>query len=158
METLAATRFTEGTTMRLLVTSLSCLVIFVCNSPTFGQSSSSPYGGGGRIGATGKATDLVQEYNQAGKAMRIEGTCRSSCTMLLAVKNVCVDPNATLLFHAALLKPNQKLNPQKQAAMLRAYNAKLRNYLVSNHYVDSFEFHSISGRRIIDEFGYRACK
>jgi hypothetical protein len=41
--------------------------------------------------------------------------------------------------------------------MLNAYNARLRNYLVSNHYVDTLAFHTISGSEIIDKFGYREC-
>ena len=41
--------------------------------------------------------------------------------------------------------------------MLASYNAKLRNYLVSNGYVDTFNFHAISGRDIISKFGYRPC-
>jgi len=79
--------------------------------------------------------------------------------MLLAIKNVCVDPNATLLFHAALF-PNergQKPPPERQAAMLNSYKPKLRSYLVANHYVDTFEFHRIFGRDIIQKFGYREC-
>jgi hypothetical protein len=80
--------------------------------------------------------------------------------MLLAIRNVCVDPNATLLFHAALFpgERGQKPPPARQAAMLNSYNPKLRNYLVKNGYVDSFEFHAISGRDIIRTFGYRACQ
>jgi hypothetical protein len=120
------------------------------------QDTSRPYGGGGPINAPA----IVKQYNQSGKAMRIEGSCQSSCTMLLAIKNVCVDPNATLLFHAALF-PNekgQKPPPRRQAQMLASYNAKLRHYLVSNGYVDKFDFHAISGRDIIQKFGYRACK
>jgi hypothetical protein len=29
---------------------------------------------------------------------------------------------------------------------------------MANHYMDTFEFHSISGSEIISRFGYRACK
>jgi hypothetical protein len=79
--------------------------------------------------------------------------------MLLAIKNVCVDPNATLLFHAALF-PNerhQKPPPRRQAAMLNSYKPKLRAYLVANGYVDTFDFHAMSGREIIQNFGYKAC-
>lgn len=79
--------------------------------------------------------------------------------MLLAIKNVCVEPSARLLFHAALF-PNEKGQeppPARQAAMLNSYKPKLRNYLVSNGYVDSFAFHTISGRNIIQKFGYKAC-
>lgn len=124
-------------------------------SPALADGSSLPYGGGGRIGAG----EVIKKYNQSGELFRIEGNCQSSCTMLLAIKNVCVDPSATLLFHAALF-PNekgQKPPPARQAAMLNSYKPKLRSYLVSNHYVDTFEFHAIPGRDIIQKFGYRAC-
>jgi hypothetical protein len=122
----------------------------------FADGSSRPYGGGGPIGAP----DIIKKYNQSGELFRIEGSCQSSCTMLLAIKNVCVDPSATLRFHAALF-PNerhQKPNPARQARMLNSYNSRLRNYLVKNHYVDTFDFHDISGSDIIQKFGYRACK
>ena len=79
--------------------------------------------------------------------------------MLLAIKNVCVEPSARLLFHAALF-PNekgQKPPPARQAAMLNSYKPKLRAYLVSNGYVDTFDFHTISGKDIIQKFGYKAC-
>jgi hypothetical protein len=41
--------------------------------------------------------------------------------------------------------------------MLNAYNATLRSYLVSNHYMDTIAFHAISGRDMIQKFGYREC-
>jgi hypothetical protein len=121
----------------------------------FAEGSSLPYGGGGPI----QPQQIVNKYNQSGELFRIQGSCQSSCTMLLAIKNVCVEPSARLLFHAALF-PNekgQKPPPQRQAAMLNSYTAKLRNYLVSNGYVDSFDFHTISGKDIIQKFGYREC-
>ena len=131
------------------------LLVTAWLSPVLAEGSSRPYGGGGRIGVA----DIVSKYNASGELFRIEGSCQSSCTMLLQIKNACVDPNATLLFHAALF-PNekgQKPPPQRQARMLASYNAKLRNYLVSNGYVDSFDFHAISGRDMIGKFGYRQC-
>ncbi|MDT3685334.1 MAG: hypothetical protein RO009_09860 [Pseudorhodoplanes sp.] len=134
---------------------IACTAVLTQGSFAFADGSSLPYGGGGRI----KPGEIIKKYNQSGELFRIEGSCQSSCTMLLAIKNVCVDPNARLLFHAALF-PNekgQKPPPARQAAMLNSYNAKLRNYLVANHYVDTFEFHAISGRDIIQKFGYRAC-
>lgn len=135
---------------------LACFGLFGWAGQTLAVASSLPYSGGGPIGAP----NIVRQYNQSGQPFRIEGRCQSSCTMLLAIKNVCVDPNATLLFHAALF-PNergQKPPPARQAAMLNSYNPKLRNYLVKNGYVDTFDFHAISGRDIIQTFGYRACK
>ena len=141
--------------IRYRTTAATMLLALAGTGTASAEGSSLPYSGGGVI----NAPSIVAKYNASGETFRIEGTCRSSCTMLLAIKNVCVEPNATLLFHAALL-PNQKgqqPNPQKQATMLNSYNAKLRSYLVSNGYVSSFEFHSISGSDIIQKFGYRQC-
>lgn len=138
---------------------LTVLAVAAClaaaASSAYAEGSSLPYGGGGRIGPE----QIVQKYNQSGETFRIEGSCQSSCTMLLAIRTVCVDPNARLLFHAALF-PNekgQKPPPERQARMLNSYNAKLRSYLVTNGYVDTFTFHTISGRDIIQKFGYREC-
>lgn len=134
----------------------SIAFLAVAGSPAaFAEGSSRPYGGGGRI----QPAEIIAKYNKSGELFRIEGSCQSSCTMLLAIKNACVEPSARLLFHAALF-PNekgQKPPPARQAAMLNAYKPKLRQYLVSNGYVDSFDFHTISGRDIIDKFGYREC-
>lgn len=129
--------------------------VFVSALPVWADGSSRPYGGGGRINPEA----IIAQYNKSGERFRIEGSCQSSCTMLLAIKNVCVEPSARLLFHAALF-PNeagQKPPPQRQARMLAAYKPKLRNFLVSNGYVSSFEFHTISGSDIIKKFGYRQC-
>jgi hypothetical protein len=63
---------------------------------------------------------VVSQYNQSGELFRIEGHCQSSCTLFLGIRNVCVDRNATLLFHAGrtALATNH---------MLSAYHAKLRD-------------------------------
>jgi len=127
----------------------------VLTAQAWADGSSRPYGGGGRINAPA----IIAQYNKSGERFRIEGSCQSSCTTLLAIKNVCIDSNAKLLFHAALF-PNergQKPPPRRQAAMLASYKSKLRNYLVKNGYVETFDFHVISGRDMISKFGYRAC-
>jgi hypothetical protein len=115
--------------------------------------SSGPYSNGGAIGAP----QIVAQYNHSGEPFRIEGYCRSSCTMLLGIKSVCVDPNATLAFHAAILSPTQTPTPQANSRMLSFYNSKLRQYVTQNHFLDSWEFHTISGADIIQKFGYRQC-
>ena len=132
--------------------------ILIQGSSAWAEGTSLPYSDGGRI----QPGAIIKKYNQSGERFRIEGTCRSSCTMLLAIKNSCVDPNATLRFHAALfmneVAKGQMTPPaDRQAAMLKSYNAKLRNYLVSGGYVQTFAYHDISGRDIISKFGYRAC-
>ena len=48
----------------------------------------------------GKFLNVVQQYNASGERFRIDGHCQSACTMFLSIRNVCVTPGATLLFHA----------------------------------------------------------
>ena len=145
----------KGVISRRFLRAGVCFIAIALTSAAVADGSSRPYGGGGRINPGA----IVAKYNKSGELFRIEGSCQSSCTMLLAIKNVCVEPSATLLFHAALF-PNergQKPPPARQAAMLNSYKPKLRSYLVTNHYVDTFEFHAISGRDIIQKYGYREC-
>ena len=99
---------------------------------------------------------VVSQYNQSGELFRIEGHCQSSCTLFLGIRNVCVDRNATLLFHAAHGR-GQNVSPSLTSHMLGAYNAGLRNYVTANHYMETLAFHSISGRDMIRKFGYREC-
>jgi hypothetical protein len=76
-------------------------------------------------------------------------------------RNVPLCPSPPWSFHIeAAVFPNEASRrppPKRQAATLNSYRPALRNYLLANHFVDSFEFHSISGRDIIEKFGYRAC-
>ena len=99
---------------------------------------------------------VVSQYNQSGELFRIEGHCQSSCTLFLGIRNVCIDRNATLLFHAAHDR-SQNVSPSLTSHMLGAYNARLRNYVTANHYMDTLAFHSISGSDMIRKFGYREC-
>jgi|tagenome__1003787_1003787.scaffolds.fasta_scaffold20963538_4 hypothetical protein len=100
---------------------------------------------------------VVAQYNRSGELFRIEGHCQSSCTLFLAIRNVCIDPGATLLFHAAHDPGGRNVSPQLTGHMLAAYNGRLRSYVVANHYMETLEFHSISGGDMIRKFGYRAC-
>ncbi len=93
---------------------------------------------------------MVQLHNQTGELFRITGHCQSACTMFLAIRNVCVEPGARLLFHAAR-------NPIGTDRMFNSYNAALRNYLTANRAMETAKFHTISGRDMISKFGYRRC-
>ena len=99
---------------------------------------------------------VVSQYNQSGELFRIEGHCQSSCTLFLAIRNVCIGRSATLLFHAAHDR-SRNVSPPLTSHMLDAYNARLRAYVTANHYMDTLAFHSISGRDMIQKFGYRQC-
>ena len=102
---------------------------------------------------------IIGQYNASGELFRIEGHCQSSCTMFLAIRNVCVDANANLLFHASLSarERDHAPYPEKNAHMASHYNSSLRAFVLANHYMDLFTFHPISGRDIIRKFGYRQC-
>jgi hypothetical protein len=119
------------------------------------DGSSLPYGRGGMRFPEMNA--IIARYNASGELFRIEGNCRSSCTELLAIKKVCVDPSATLQFHAALADPAQPVDHGRNMRMASYYNPKLRAYVLANHYMDSWDFHDISGADIVSRFGYRPC-
>jgi hypothetical protein len=118
--------------------------------------SSIPYGGGGPMA---KFDAIIGQYNATGELFRIEGHCQSSCTMFLAIRNVCVDPNANLLFHAALSasERDHPPYPERNNHMASHYKPSLRQFILAHHYMDSFTFHAISGRNIIHKFGYPQC-
>jgi hypothetical protein len=138
--------------------SLAVLIACIAFAPrAHAAGSSAPYGGGGPMA---KFDAIIAQYNASGEPFRIEGHCQSSCTMFLAIKNVCVDPNATLLFHAALSahERDHAPYPERNAHMASHYNAGLRRFVLASHYMDSFTFHAVSGRDIIRKFGYRRCE
>jgi hypothetical protein len=116
--------------------------------------SSAGYGGGG---PSSRFDPIVSRYNQSGELFRIEGNCQSACTLFLGIRNVCIERSATLRFHAGHAMNAQKILPWATEHMLNAYKPALRSYLVSHGYTDTIAFHSISGRDLIQRFGYREC-
>jgi hypothetical protein len=98
---------------------------------------------------------IVRQYNASGEPFRIEGVCKSACTLFLGIHNVCVERSATLMFHAG----HDVTGPDTRAsrAALYRYNEALRRYLLEGHYLDTDTFHSLPGGTIIDRFGYREC-
>jgi hypothetical protein len=110
-------------------------------------ATSTPYAKGGRT--RDFAVD-IDRYRRSGELFRITGHCQSACTMFLALPNACVEPSARLLFHAGQ-------TPEGTHRMFNSYNARLRGYLTANRIMESPTFHTISGRDMINRFGYRAC-
>jgi hypothetical protein len=100
---------------------------------------------------------VVQQYNVSGERFRIDSHCQSACTMFLSIRNVCVSPGATLLFHAGGTRA-LGISPAYTQMMLTTYNAALQQYVTSNHFMDTLDFHPISGGEIIKRFGYPACR
>jgi hypothetical protein len=101
---------------------------------------------------------VIQQYNASGERFRIDTHCQSACTMFLSIRNVCVTPGATLLFHAGGSMRTGIVSPFYTQQMLDTYNAPLRDYVTANHFMDTLAFHSISGGEIVRRFGYRACR
>jgi hypothetical protein len=92
-----------------------------------------------------------------GERFRIDSHCKSACTMFLSIRSVCITPSAMLLFHAGGDMRANRMNPASTQHMLRAYNSQLRQYVLDHHFMDSFAFHTISGREMVSHFGYSAC-
>ena len=132
-----------GVIVLLLATSVSAMAV----------GSSIPYGKGGWFE---QFDPIVRQYNQSGELFRIEGHCQSACTLFLGIRNVCVDRGARLLFHAG---HDRQRNIRASATnhLMRAYNARLRAYLVANHVMETLAFHTVSGSDMVRRFGYRAC-
>jgi hypothetical protein len=134
--------------MKVIITLAALLV-----STSAIAGTSAGYGMGGQFV---RFDPVVAQYNQSGELFRIEGHCQSACTLFLGIRNVCVDRNAELLFHAGHDR-DRNVSAKWTNHLLAAYKPRLRQYLVSNHYVDTLAFHTISGSDMITKFGYREC-
>ena len=131
-----------------------CALVLALFTTSAMAGTSAGYGMGGQFS---RFDPVVTEHNRTGELFRIEGHCQSACTLFLGIKNVCVEPGARLLFHAGHDR-QRNITAKSTNHMLAAYKPALRQYLVSNHYMDTLAFHTISGRELIDKFGYKACK
>jgi hypothetical protein len=124
-----------------------CTALALCFAMPALAATSTPYAMGGK---TREFAVDVQKYRQSGEQFRITGHCQSACTMFLSLRNVCIEPSARLLFHAGQ-------TPEGTSRMMNSYNGKLRSYLTARRIMESPQFHTISGRDMINRFGYRAC-
>jgi hypothetical protein len=131
---------------------LATIIFLLLPAAAIAAGSSAGWGMGGFEGFDEK----VAEYNRTGELFRIEGHCQSACTKFLGIRNVCVERSARLLFHASHDR-QRNISQRWTEHTLSHYNARLRSYLVANHYVDTLAFHTIPGSEIIDKFGYREC-
>jgi hypothetical protein len=100
---------------------------------------------------------VVAQYNASGERFRIDGHCQSMCTIFLSIRNVCVTPDATLLFHSGGDMQANRVSISSTQHMLAACNPALRQYVLDNHFMDTFQFHAIPGSEIISRFGYPPC-
>lgn len=117
--------------------------------------TSAGMGGGGRFD---RYDPIIAQYNASGEEFRITGHCQSACTLLLGIRNVCVERSANLLFHAAHLIADPNKTPVDSLTNhLRAmYTPALTTYLDGHGYLSRPQFHAISGAQLA-RFGYRIC-
>jgi hypothetical protein len=129
---------------------------FMIASSAFAEGTSLGHGEGGGIV---DFLSIVQQYNANGELFRIQGVCKSACTLFLGIRNVCIERDATLMFHAGHDIQQNVTGPDTRAsrAMLNRYNTALRKYLLDGHHMDSDEYHTLMGSELIDRFGYREC-
>jgi hypothetical protein len=128
---------------------LAVLAFVLISSTCFAATSE-------RFGRGGWYKDFqpeIERANSSGELFRIKGHCQSNCTLFLGLCNVCVERSATLLFHAG----HDRQRNIHVGSTLRLLSAKLRKYVLDNHYMETLEFHAIPGSTIIDRFGYREC-
>jgi hypothetical protein len=140
----------------MLITALD--VFAAVSARAEGSVSALHMGMGARPGQMPLFDAVVQQYNASGERFRIDSHCQSACTIFLSIRNVCVTPDAALLFHAGGNRQTGQYNPASTQHMLAAYKPALRQYVLDHHFMDTFDFHTISGREIISRFGYPACR
>ena len=131
-------------TLGLIVTAAVIAILAV--RPAIGADSTA----WGKGGSTQKFAADRARINAKGERFRITGHCQSACTMFLAARKVCVEPTATLLFHAG----NDAVATKR---MLDSYKPALRRYLVDNRIMETKAFTTIPGSTIISRFGYPRC-
>src|SRR5215475_5081908 len=141
-----------GIVMKVLASAMLFAALTATSALAVGSSAG--YGNGG---PSSRFDPIVNQYNQSGELFRIVGRCQSACTLFLGIRNVCIERSATLLFHAGHAMYTRTILPWATEHMLNAYNDRLRSYVVSHHYMETIEFHAISGRDLIEKFGYREC-
>ena len=124
--------------------------------PALADGSSKGYGVGGRFS---RYYPVIRKFNKSGERFRIEGFCRSACTLVLSIRNVCIERGAFLSFHAGPDARTGKWGPKSSSTrkMLAAYKPALRTYLVEGHHVDSRAYFTMKGATLVDRFGYTEC-
>ena len=110
-----------------------------------------PFDGGGNV---------LEYYGNAHSANYsprhtvIAGVCASACTMKLGIRNACVEPDATLLFHQASY--NGFRSELGTRIMLYAYPRTIRHWVLQSGALNSSYLTALSGRQAI-AMGVRSC-
>ena len=125
-----------GACRRAVAIALTVLAVGVGSAAAPAADGSSV--GHGEGGYVPDFVSIIRRYNSSGESFRIEGVCKSACTMFLGIRNVCVERGATLMFHAGhdIVENVTGPNTRASRAALYRYNEALRRYLLDGHHMD----------------------
>jgi hypothetical protein len=129
---------------------------FAADCSTQGFSASTNYAPR-QFDAGGRVLDYyrnVRAANSSARRVVISGVCASACTMKLGIRNACVEPDATLLFHQASY--NGFRSELGTRIMLYAFPRRIRHWILRSGALDSSSLTELSGREAI-ALGARSC-
>ena len=128
------------------------LLLLMISSAAYAATSEG-YGMGGWMS---RFQPVIDQANRTGELFRITGHCQSACTSFLGIRNVCVERSASLLFHAGH-DDKRNISAYWTGRIMTGFKPALRQYLIAGHYMETLEFHTVSGAEMIDRFGYKEC-
>jgi hypothetical protein len=99
---------------------------------------------------------MVQAANRSKLHAVISGTCISACTMRLGINNVCIDPNATLLFHQASHHGTIIKSEYDTKILMSMYPKMIQEWVRRNGALNSHELTKLTGREAI-KMGIPSC-
>lgn len=85
----------------------------------------------------------------------ISGVCASACTMKLGMRNACIEPEATLLFHQA--SSNGVRSELGTRVMLYAYPQRIQQWALRSGALSSSNLTALSGQEAI-AMGVQSCR
>src|SRR3954469_10498834 len=97
----------------------------------------------------GRFQPVMDQANQSGELFRIVGHCQSACTSFLGIRNVCVERTASLLVHAGH-DHKRVISPYWTGRIMIGFKPKLREYRIKGRYMETLDFHTVSGSHMID--------
>lgn len=113
-----------------------------------------PFDGGGNVMQFYKN---IKTGNRSFIPIVISGTCASSCTMKLGSNNVCIDPDATLLFHQASHHGTSIKSEYDTKILMSMYPKTIQNWVRNNGALNSHELTKMTGAEAII-LGIRSCR
>ena len=89
----------------------------------------------------------VQAHSHAAYQTPINGVCASACTMKLGARNVCIYPDAILMFHQA--DAGGRRSDVGTLVLLASYPRAIRLWVARNDALGSARVTQLSGRQAI---------